>query len=171
MGDDVRLAPFNHNSRYFEDAVRVYMAVFGDNSYSGSLIFFDRYSHYPHFQGLVAVVKRQVVGMAFGTQSLSGQWWHDKVAEQVGVEHPALHNAWVLTELGVLAAYRNQGIGVRLHDAIIARQPLPNLLLSTQVANQGARRLYERLGWAYLHMGFAFNEGQEPYCVMYRRTV
>ena len=166
-GMEIRLEPFGLGSRLFEDAVDVYCAVFG-GEWEGSYLFMVRYAQYPDFHGRVALDGSQVVGMGFGARSEPGQWWHDRVASQVGLEHPALQDAWVLVELGVLADYRSQGIGGRLHDALVAVQPLPRLLLSTQVSNLDAQRFYLRRGWQVLHPGFDFVAGTPPYLVMHQ---
>ena len=55
-----------------------------------------------------------------------------------------------------------------LLEALLKNQPCPRVLLSTEVANAGARRLYERNGWQYLHPGFVFTPGQQPFAVMGR---
>lgn len=44
-------------------------------------------------------------------------------------------------------------------------------MLSIQVENTGARRLYEHRGWRYLHSGFVFREGQPPHVVMAKELV
>ncbi|MGJ3239618.1 MAG: hypothetical protein ACFE0Q_12990, partial [Anaerolineae bacterium] len=55
-----------------------------------------------------------------------------------------------------------------LLERVLHEQPHPNALLSTQVDNLVARRFYERRGWRYLHTGFAFQAGYEPYCIMHK---
>jgi ribosomal protein S18 acetylase RimI-like enzyme len=65
-------------------------------------------------------------------------------------------------------AYRNRGIGTALLEILLASQPCPRALLSTEVANAGAHRLYERNGWRYLHSGLVFTPGQQPFAVMGR---
>ena len=117
------------------------------------------------FVGLVALHQGNVVGMSFGVSSKSGDWWHDKVAQQVNSHHPALEDAWVLTQLNILEAYRGQGIGSLLHDAIVKQQPHSNLLLSTQKSNHLAQDFYQQHGWYILHAGFAFARGDEPYMI------
>lgn len=166
----ISLEPFSPGSPHLEGALDVYVAVFGGDR-EDARSFVTRYAkNYPHFAGVVALDGGRVVGLGWGAQGVLGNWWYDKVAARVGARHPALQDAWVLVELGVLPEYRASGVGTRVHDAVIAAQPLPRLLLSTQVANVGARRLYERLGWEYLHPGFAFQDGGEPYVVMCREV-
>ena len=120
------------------------------------------------FIGYVAVMNEKIVGTAFGTASRAGQWWHDKVAKQVGRNHKALKNAWVLTELAVLEDYRKHHIGGHLHDKVLSEQAYPNVLLSTQVDNIVARQFYENRHWTYLHRGFAFQKDRPPYCIMHK---
>lgn len=163
----IQYIPFNYKSSLLYDALRVYCEVWGRN-YEDSLMFFRKYARYEHFIGYVASYKSRVIGMGFGTISEKGQWWHDKVAEKVGENHRALQNAWVLTELAVLKEYRNRQIGEALHERVLKAQPFPNVLLSTQADNHGAKRFYERLGWGYLHNGFAFQRGRQPYCIMHK---
>ncbi|HEY7057442.1 MAG TPA: GNAT family N-acetyltransferase [Vicinamibacterales bacterium] len=122
----------------------------------------------PDWRGYVALVGTHVAAMGFGTRSLPGQWWHDRVAAAIGADHLALQDAWVLVDLAVRSAYRSQGIGGALLKTLLVRQPCPRALLSTEVANAGARRLYERNGWRYLHPGLVFTPGQQPFVVMGR---
>jgi ribosomal protein S18 acetylase RimI-like enzyme len=161
----ISLHPFDATSPYLDGAVQVYIATWPANEQE-IRSFIARYAGYPGFRGYVALLNNEVVGMGFGTQSLPGQWWHDKVAAHVGLDHPALQDAWVLVDLAVLPAYRSHGIGTLLHNALLENQPYRYALLSTEVSNAGSRRLYERLGWRYLHSGFVFNPGQQPFVVM-----
>lgn len=163
-----QIVPFDSDSPYFLPAVRVYMQVFQQANEASSRQFVEKYAAYPDWHGRVALHDGKVIGIAFGARALSGNWWYERVARRVGRDHPALHEAWVLIELGVLADYRNQGIGGQLHDIVVAAQPYRRLLLSTQVSNHGARRFYERRDWDYLHPGFVFAGGQEPYVVMHK---
>ena len=162
------LEPFDASSPTLDEVIHVYLEVFGGED-EGVREFITRYATaLPDWRGYVARVGDQVAGMGFGTRSLPGQLWHDKVAEQVGGEHPALQGAWVLVDLAVRPAYRNRGIGAAIMNALLASQPWPRALLSTEVANAGARRLYTRTGWRLLHPGFVFISGQQPYVIMAR---
>ena len=170
VSDDssISIESFSPASPLLEGALDAYVAVFGGER-EQARDFITRYATtYPHFAGAVALDRGRVVGLGWGAQGIPGNWWYDQVTARVGHDHPALRDAWVLVELGVLPEYRGGGLGARLHDAAIAAQPLARQLLSTQVSDAGARRLYERLGWTYLHPGFAFREGEEPFVVMRR---
>ncbi|MEL6306581.1 MAG: GNAT family N-acetyltransferase [Chloroflexota bacterium] len=163
----ITLKPFDYHSPLFYEAVAIYCAVW-ERDEEDSTLFFRRYARMTDFIGYVALIGKQAVGMGFGTLSESGQWWHDKVATHVGTKHPALQEAWVLTELAVLPDYRNDGIGGILHDRVIYEQPHDNVLLSTQVENIAAQRFYHRRGWTMLHNGFPFRKGCQAYCIMHK---
>lgn len=130
--------------------------------------FITHQARYPDFVGFLAEEDGAPVGMGFGTRSEPGQWWHDHVGARVGEDHPALQNAWVLTELAVRPPWRRFGIGGAIHDSLLHDQPCPRVLLSTEVSNTRARRMYERRGWTYLHPGFVFSPGQPVFCIMRR---
>jgi ribosomal protein S18 acetylase RimI-like enzyme len=54
--------------------------------------------------------------------------------------------AWVST-LGVLPAYRRQGVGMALLRACEAKLVVPRVRLSVRASNQPALRLYSNLGY------------------------
>ncbi len=158
---------FTASSPLLDGAVRVYTQTWG-REWEASHAFIAQYAGYAGFRGFVAMRDDGAVGMGFGARSEMDQWWHEKVAAQVGADHPALQNAWVLVELAVLPAFREQGIGGMLHDTLLTAQPCPRTLLSTETTNTRARAMYEGRGWRYLHPGFVFNDGQPPFAVMHR---
>ena len=161
------LAPFDTSSPYLDDAVWIYVETWPDDT-EQIRSFISRYATYPDFRGQVALVEDKVIGMGFGVRSLPGDWWHDRVADRVGSNHPALQDAWVLVELAVLEIYRGEGIGGAIHDALLHSQPCSRALLSTEVKNKGARRFYERHGWQYLLADYKFREDDVPFVVLSR---
>lgn len=166
----VELHALHPHTADFEGAVAVYAEYVG-STVEAHRAFFLSHAQRRDYVGIVAKVGPQVVGVAFGEASLPGQWWHDVVARHVGASHPALQEAWVLTQLNVLQAYRDRGIGGDLHDAIIDRQPYHHVLLSTQQRNLAAQRFYKRRGWFVLHPGIVFSQGDEPYMIMRKTRV
>lgn len=162
---DIELIALSENSPYMNEAVEVYNEyVAGDLRYQEH--FFRSHVGREGYRGLVARHANKTIGVAFGSCSLRGQWWHERVAAHLDKDHEALQGAWVLTQLNVLAAYRNQKLGTILHDAIIRVQPCKKLLLSTPVSNKAAQRFYLRHGWYFIHEGFVFSSGDIPYAIM-----
>jgi ribosomal protein S18 acetylase RimI-like enzyme len=162
-------APLQPGAPTFDDAVRLYLATWPGEQEEEIRGFFTRYAALPDYHGFVALRDGgAAVSFGFGARSLPGNWWHDKVAAQVGAEHAALRDAWVLVDLATAPAERGHGVGGALLAALLAAQPCARALLSTQVSNTGARRLYERHGWSELHPGFVFKPGDEPFVVMRR---
>jgi ribosomal protein S18 acetylase RimI-like enzyme len=166
---NVILQPFTGGSPYLDDAVVTHMQVWPKDEEGTTRSYFSRYAGYEGFRGLLALVNEQVVGFGFGAHVHTGNWWYDRVAAQVGSDSPSLQHAWVLNELGVLEAYRSKGIGGILLEALLAHQPYTYALLSTEVTNTRARRLYEQHGWRYLVESMIFREGQEPFVVMQKK--
>lgn len=155
-------------SAYFDGAVNVYSLTW-HQAWESAYHFFLRCALWvPDYRAFVAIrpPENEVIGFAFGNRSEAGQWWYDKIAEHVGADHPALQNVFSLTELAVLEAYHGMGVGTSLHNILVDSAPCPRMLLSTGVSNQRARQFYERRGWYYVHMGFVFAAGQEPYLIM-----
>jgi GNAT superfamily N-acetyltransferase len=161
------IEPFTIDSPNVEDAIWVFTDTWNGNR-DDAYAFFARQAKLPDFVGRLVVLDGWSVAMGFGTASEPGQWWHDRVAEQLGAAHAALQDAWVVTEMAVIEDHRGKGIAGRLLGDLLASQPHPRALLSTQVHNYSARRLYEKHGWRYLHDGFVFEPGHVPYVVMAR---
>ncbi len=164
-----RLTRFRAHSTLIDACADIYATVW-DRDYASAVWSFNEYVTYRRFYAVVASVGTVTVGFGLGTESHAGQWWHDAVTEKVGSNHPSLQRAWVLTELAILPAYRNGGIGEALHNTLLADQPLPNAVLSTMESNIAGRRFYKRLGWQTLHPGFSFFEGHEPYTILMKRV-
>lgn len=160
--------PLLPTSTQLLDAVRVYNEYI-DGDLPRQEQFFRSHMRRPGYVGLMARNDDKVIGFVFGSFSLVGQWWHERVATHVGHAHPALQDAWVLTQLNVLEAHRNKGIGQALHDRILKKQTSSRVLLSTQVANTGAQRFYKRNGWYILHDGFRFSANDEPYKILAKK--
>ena len=111
-----------------------------------------------------------LAGIAYGYLGAPGQWWHDRVAEEMTDEQ---RRRWLrpghfeLVELAVRPDLRGQGIGTRLHDAVLAGLSAP-AVLSTQVDNHAALCLYTNRGWETVVPEIDFPVGS--YCVMGREA-
>jgi ribosomal protein S18 acetylase RimI-like enzyme len=92
-----------------------------------------------------------LTGFTYGYRGGPGEWWHDLVwaamddAERthwLGPDH------FEYVELHVRPDRQGRGLGGRLHDALLARQTSSRTaVLSTQVDNERALRLYDGRGW------------------------
>ena len=170
-------APLAPNTPSIIEAARLYCAEWPGYSDNEIVEFFTERSELPGYHGLVALLAQlngagrpfgPVAAFGFGHRSLPRHSWHKLVAAQIGADHPALQDAWLLAEMAVAPADRGQGIGSALLETLLAQQPCPRALLSTQVDNATARRLYERHGWTYLSEGIVFGETATRFVIMCR---
>ena len=164
----IRLLPYTQQSPLLNEALRIYAHVWPDRDPDAAREGFTRYAGYADFHGFVALNGDEPAGVGYGARSVPGIPWHDLVAPRLGVEHPALQDAFRIVELAVVEAHQGHGIGGQLHDALLAAQPCPRALISTNVTNQRARAMYERRGWRYLHESFAVPDDPNRYVIMAR---
>lgn len=165
--EPIRYEAFSADTPTFTSAVKLYAETWG-HPLATSMTFFERYSKHPGFVGRVALAGETVVGMGFGSDGQRGNWWYDKVVEACGTS-PYVRDAWVLVELCVHPECRRQGIGSMLMQHLFAAVNKRSILLSTQVTNIDAQRLYIRKGLVFIHRGLAFAPGQPLYAVMGKR--
>lgn len=164
----IELRSYTDESPLLEVALDIYARVWPDRDRAAARESFSRYARYEGFLGLVAFVEDEPAGVAYGATSRPGIWWHDKAADGLGASHPALQDAWRLVELAVVDEYRQQGVGSRLHDALLAAHPNARVLICTAVHNSRARGMYERRGWHYVARSFDFPGEPHPYVIMGR---
>jgi ribosomal protein S18 acetylase RimI-like enzyme len=111
---------------------------------------------------------RRLAGIAYGYRGGPGQWWHDRVAAAMTDEQ---RDRWLapghfeLVGLAVRPDLRGQGLGARLHDALLDGEA--TAVLSTEVDNEPARSLYRRRNWEVVVPELDFGPGK-LYCIMGR---
>ena len=90
-----------------------------------------------------------LVGFAAGLPLRpSSSWWRELTSplpDAVTTEHPG--RTFALTDLLVRAAWRRQGIGRELHDAILAGRPEERATLTADPAATQALAALQRWGW------------------------
>ena len=126
----------------------------------------------PDFRFLAAYdgEPEQMIAFAYGRATLPGQPWHDLVRAQLlaaGLE-AWLADSYQLAQMAVHPAYHRQGIGGRLHDALLADAPPRRALLTTMAAETPAYYFYRRRGWQVLVGRFAVPGLARPYQIMGR---
>lgn len=133
---------------------------------------FPRHMRYAGFRCCAArrSGRDSIVGFAYGYTGAPGQWWYDVVAN---VLDPEVAKAWLpghfeVVELAVAPSAQGEGVGGRLHDALLAGLPHPTAMLSTLQAQTRGQRLYRKRGWQPLLEDFTFPGGRVPYMIMGR---
>lgn len=130
----------------------VWAAVFGDvdDIAHWREQVWDRHAARDGFRLARASDGDRLLGFAYGYTGEHGQWWTDWIAgrwpEPLAAEWLGGH--FELVSLGVLAAARRQGAGARLLDLLTTDLPhARRLLMTTDDADDPARRLYASRGW------------------------
>lgn len=132
-----------------------------------------RHVTYPGFLGYVALdAAGRLVGYAYGTTALSGQWWTEKIAAVLGADQAReqVVGSFAVTELAVAPERQRQGLGRALMRALLAEanESHPAATLSTECANTPARALYTNLGFDSLVDHMRFTPDGADYVVMRR---
>ncbi len=130
-----------------------------------------RHAERADFVFLVARDGVEVVGFTYGYAGTYGQWWTDRVAD---VLDPGQSAAWLdpphfeVVELHVRPDRHRQGIGTRLLDDLLARQPHDRAVLTARESSQQARSFYAKHGWQEL-AAIAWGEGYGRSIVLGKR--
>lgn len=162
------LVTFDLHSPLLPGVLAAYVRIWGHKGYEPQV---RLHATYPGFKGIAAVsATGEVAGYIYGTTTLPGQWWPDRIAPVIGHERAQqrLYGSFCVTELGIIPLHRRQGLATQLMRAILADLPHTHVTLSTECANLAARSLYERLGFDYLVERMRFTEGGEDYAVLDR---
>jgi len=110
----------------------------------------------------------RLVGFVYGMPNERGQWWSSVVVPHLranGTEH-WLDDSFAVTELHVLPAFQNRGIGRALITALTDAADQPRSILSAIDADSPARGLYRSLGYRDLARQVFFPSAPKPYAVM-----
>jgi len=114
--------------------------------------------------------QEQPVGFGYGFTGQPGQAWRDSLAAAMGAElaRQWLRDYFEFAEFGVIPAWRQRGVGGRLHDTVLRDLPHRRAVLTVRQSNETARAFYARRGWVALYDGFYALSGRGPYVVMGR---
>ena len=124
----------------------------------------ERHATRDGFTFIAAREDGRLAGFTYGYRGGPGVWWHDLVWSALD---DAARGRWLApghfeyVELHVRADRRGRGLGGRLHDALLARQTSSSTaVLSTQVDNERALRLYRSRGWRIVLPELDFGSGR-----------
>ena len=111
------------------------------------------------------------VGFGYGFTYGPGTSRYDLLAKALAPEPPEVAARWLddafdLVELAVHPSAQGQGIGARLHDALLEGQPHRPAVLTAYDGETVAMRLYRSRGWAPISGQIFFPGGTEPHLVL-----
>jgi GNAT superfamily N-acetyltransferase len=130
-----------------------------------------RHSERESFRCVVALDgSDRVIGFAYGYTGRPGQWWHDTVADAMGLEKDAawLAEPFEVVTLAVMPDRQGKGIGGKLHDALLHGLPHRRAVLSVLHGESPALSLYRGRGWVELLDDLVFPGGSKRMLVMGR---
>ncbi|WP_225846528.1 GNAT family N-acetyltransferase [Streptomyces sp. HPF1205] len=110
----------------------------------------------------------RMVGFVYGQPNDRSHWWSSVVQPYLRDRGNDfwLDDSFVITELHVLPAFQNQGIGRRLITRITDTADQPRSILSAIDGDSPARHLYRHLGYQDLARPVHFPSATRPYAVM-----
>jgi ribosomal protein S18 acetylase RimI-like enzyme len=110
----------------------------------------------------------RLVGFVYGLPNDRTHWWSSVVQPYLREQgnDDWLDNSFVITELHVLPAFQQRGIGRRLITRITEGVAEPRSILSAIDTDSPARHLYRSLGYRDLARPVHFPSASRPYAVM-----
>jgi ribosomal protein S18 acetylase RimI-like enzyme len=120
------------------------------------------------FVGAFGGNPERLVGFAYGFACIPERWWYQQVRPGLrrDIAEAWLQGSFNFVEIAVDPQFQGQGIGGRLHDALLADLPYSRAVLSTLQADTAAQRLYQRRGWGVLRENFFFPGVERRYQIM-----
>lgn len=99
-----------------------------------------------------------VAGFTYGYSGMPGQWWYETVSSAIG---PGLTKRWMsnyfeFVEVAVMPSAQGQGIGGRLHDALLSGLPHRTAMLTAFPDAMPALGLYRNRGWQTVRERLSF---------------
>jgi ribosomal protein S18 acetylase RimI-like enzyme len=100
----------------------------------------------------------KMVGFDYGYSGGPGSWWHDTVIPNL---EQSVIDRWLVdylefVELAVVPDFQGQGIGLRLHDTLLACSRHATAVLTTAQVETPALHLYRKRGWQTIRENLLF---------------
>jgi GNAT superfamily N-acetyltransferase len=169
MYADVTILPLDELAEAADALAEVYLAAFSQPPY------YDTEEHAAHFAGVMrrnaerrpagfrCCVARdapggELVGFGYGFTLAPGERRYDLLRRALPADLAAiwLTDTFDLIDLAVVPASQGQGLGARLHDALLDGQPHRRALLTAYDGETVALRLYRSRGWQIIARDFRF---------------
>ncbi|NWK69859.1 GNAT family N-acetyltransferase [Bacillus paramycoides] len=144
----MKIVPIQKDEILIKNMVNLYCIVFKRTNFDEMLERIKRHMGYTNFKGVVAINdENEVIGFTYGYRSLEGQYYNQLMREVLSLEQidQWLEDCFEFVELAVHPEYRNMGLGTKLHNGLLEGIPNRTSVLTTQINNQKARSLYEKL--------------------------
>ncbi|WP_426183231.1 GNAT family N-acetyltransferase [Microbacterium sp. TWP3-1-2b2] len=178
--ESIVISPWDGTDEQLAEAAELYAAVFaeppqGDDPHLSRTSFPERIRQRmttkQDFRLLLAWDESQVIGLTLGTGIVEGDWWRDRIVEQIPA---AAREEWVrdacfaIEELAVAGTHRRLGVADSLMSAVLRQLPYPTAVLSCYEVATRARRFYAAQGWQEAACGIRI--GDSPaLCILGRR--
>ncbi len=109
--------------------------------------FVDHWGGHEGFACVVAYQGGEPVGFTYGAPGEPGrEWWREYLTEE-----PADPSTFSVSELMLRPAWRKQGLGERLHTALLTGRPEALAVLTVDTKRPRLKAMYE--GWGYRKIG------------------
>jgi GNAT superfamily N-acetyltransferase len=148
---------------------KLYCKAFEKTIFTEMIERIKRHIEYADFKGIVAINdENEVVGFTYGYRSLEEQYYNQLMREALNLEQADewLQDCFEFVELAVHPQYRNEGLGMKLHNELLEGISNRTSILTTQINNEKARSLYERLDWVDVLEPFHPSKNDVSYVIM-----
>lgn len=168
-GSKVKFVSIEKEEILIENMAKLYCKAFEKTNFNEMIERMKRHVEYADFKGIVAINdENEVVGFTYGYRSLEGQYYNQLMREALNLEQVEewLQDCFEFVELAVHPQHQNEGLGTKLHNELLKGILNRTSVLTTQINNEKARSLYERLEWVNILEPFHPSTNDVPYIIM-----
>ncbi|MGE1127160.1 GNAT family N-acetyltransferase [Bacillus wiedmannii] len=163
------IIPIRKDEALIINMAKLYCKVFDTTNFADMVERIRRHIGYTDFKGIVAINdENEVIGFTYGYRSLEGQYYNQLMREVLNREQVDqwLEDCFEFVELAVDPQYQNEGLGTKLHNELLEGISNRTSVLTTQINNEKARSLYERLDWVDVLEPFHPSKNDVSYVIM-----